>query len=191
MIKALYWLAASIAMLILRTVVYYILNYHHTAEGAMEELEKKTDGHILTLPDNTLTFLIEEDGRVSVASSYVFYPFGWYKDFEIHPTALNVYDINEEREIPYAHAPKTEGLTFGLIKNERVEYLVPSEFNMKLQDQNATKVFHLEEELNDPELKQVKLWYSFLLVEGSAMNELFFLDKNKEVLSVERELIQK
>jgi len=186
--RKIYYGTAIIVILILGIVGNFILNYHTTPEGAMDELNKKTEGHILPLSDNTVALLIDEDGAVSVASSKIVHPLGWYKDFDLSKTDLNVYETDFEKEIPYTHAPKTEGLSFGLIKSEQVE---SSLVGIELRKQSATNVFHLEDYLENQGLKSVKLWYSFVLGEGDTFNDVFFLDINKEVVKVEQEFIGK
>ena len=101
-------------------------------------------------------------------------------------TDLNVYETDLEKEIPYTHAPKTEGLSFGLIKNEQIE---SSLVGIELRKQSATNVFHLEDHLENQRLTNVKLWYSFVLGEGDTFDDVFFLDKNKEVVQLEQEFV--
>lgn len=181
---------AMIVMTIFLVVLVSFIwqNYHRTVQGALEELEEETEGYILPLSDNRLALVIEEDGRVAVATSQIEYLFGWYKDFSIHPIDLNINDVKKENEITYAHALKTEGLTCGLIKNEHVAYMVANESYLqkpKELNDNAMKVFSLKNYFDDPKLQDVKLWYSYLLGEGSTMDELFFLDSQKKVIPIE------
>ena len=178
--------ALVVTILIIGIVGNFMLNYHSTPEGAMDELNKQTEGLILPLSDNTEALLIEEDGTVSVASSKIVHPLGWYKDFDLSKTDLNVYETDLEKEIPYTHAPKTEGLSFGLIKNEQIE---SSLVGIELRKQSATNVFHLEDHLENQRLTNVKLWYSFVLGEGDTFDDVFFLDKNKEVVQLEQEFV--
>ena len=55
----------------------------------------------------------------SLLVSKIVHPLRWYRDFDLFKTDLNIYDTDLEKEIPYTHEPKTEGLSFGLIKNEQ------------------------------------------------------------------------
>ncbi|PAQ13460.1 hypothetical protein CD798_15335 [Bacillaceae bacterium SAOS 7] len=176
------------AIFLVALVSFIWQNYHRTVQGALEELAEETEGYILPLSDSTLALIMEEDGHVSVATSKIIYPFGWYKDFVIHPIDLNINDVKKENEIAYAHVPKTEDVTCGLIKNEHVAYVVANESYLqtpKELNDNAMKVFSLKDYFDDPQLQDMKLWYSYLLGEGSTMDELFFLDSQKKVIPIE------
>lgn len=177
-----------VVVLIFAIVGNFILNYHTTQEGAMDELNKKSDGKVIPLSDNTEALLIQKDGTVLVASSKVVRPLGWYKDFSVSNTDLNVYETDFEENAPYTHAPKTEGLSFGLIKSKQIE---SSSTENELSRQNTTTVFQLEDLLEDERLKNVKLWHSFILGEGDTIDDVLFFDKNKEVVEVEQEFIEK
>ncbi|MFJ7826698.1 hypothetical protein [Psychrobacillus sp. NPDC096623] len=180
---------AVLVILVLGVVVYIIQNYHSSTLGALNELKKKTGGEVLSLSDDTLALVIHEDGNISIAYSEALYTAGLYKDFDIYQSLLNVYDIRQENDIPYTNSPKEAGLSFGLVKNRDIEYSIRE---MKLLNENATIVFHLYEYIDDPELKDIKLWYVYSdFAPGSSVNELYFLDKEKEEVQLNKIFVQK
>lgn len=174
----------GLAIIILGITGYLILNYHTTAEGAIDELRAETKTPTLQW-DETKAFIIEEDGRISIAYSKVTrLPSRIYKDFEISPTKLNINDIEGEKDILYSNFPK-EYSAFGLIKSDQVEYSIRSNPN---QLDNAMKVFHLDEYFDDTKFRDVKLWYiPFTLSPENIEEVLNFLDKNNKVLEVDKE----
>lgn len=180
---------ALLVILISGIVVFTIQHYHTSTLGALSELKGQTDGQVLSLSDDTLALIIHEDGYISIAYSEALYTAGLYKDFDIYPSQLNVYDINGENDIPYTNSPKKAGLSFGLVKSEDIEYSIRE---MRLVNENATKVLNLDEYLDNPELKDISLWYVYSnFAPGSSVNELYFLDKNKEEVQLQKILIQK
>ncbi|WP_298828985.1 hypothetical protein [uncultured Planococcus sp.] len=162
---------------------YFSTNYHRTPESALEELRQQSNVQVLQLPENNKVFLLDEAGDVSIAFMKVERPFQLYKDFQVFPTSLNVYDADMENEIPYAMGPWYLEYTFGLLKNENVEYTA---LGSTVRKDNVSDVFALEKELDDTRLKGVKLWY---IPSGSTSPEdlksdMLFLNADKEILEI-------
>lgn len=162
---------------------YFSTNYHRTPESALEELRQQTNAQILNLPENNKVFLIDETGDVSIAFMKVERPFQLYKDFKVFPTSLNVYDSDLENEIPYATGPWYLEHTFGLLKNENVEYTA---LGNTVRKDNISDVFAIEKALGDTNLEGIKLWYirsSSTSLEDLKSNVLF-LNADKEILKI-------
>lgn len=99
--KFLYGIAAVLALWITGTVVFLMMNYHTTGEGALKELEGRTKGQVIPV-DHVKVLVIKESGDIFSAYSMVHYPLGWFKDFsELYPTGLNVYDLEGEDSISF------------------------------------------------------------------------------------------
>lgn len=165
--------------------VYYIhTNYHKTPESALEELRQQTDAQILELAKNNLVLLIEGNGDVAIAFMEVERLFDLYKDFEVIPTPLNIYRSDLENEIPYATGPWFLEFTFGLIKNNHVEYTAQG---TSIRKDNVTRVFSVEDILDDAEQTGIKLWY---ISSGSSSprdleSKVIFLNEKKELIEME------
>jgi hypothetical protein len=168
----------------LGTAAYYIYtNYHKTPESALEELRKQTNAHILTLPMNNLVLLIDEKGDVSIAFMEGERLFNLYKDFKVFPTPLNIYSSDLENEIPYATGPWYLEFTFGLIKNDNVNYTA---LGSTVRKDNVHSVFALEDVINDADQTGVKLSY---ISSGSSSprnlkSRILFLNEDKEIIKI-------
>lgn len=184
-----YGISIGVILLCIGVAAYLISSYHYTPDAALDELNEKTDAEVLPLTDDTLALLIEKDGTISYASSNVLRPLGWYKDFTVFKTRLNIHDKDINQKIPYINIKSHEQFSYGLINNDKVAYAIVGNPNIK---ENAIKTFNLSNYINDPDLRSVKLWYVPISVNQEHVNNNpVFLDKNNNVLEINKEFINK
>lgn len=182
--KIMHSILVALCLVGLGTAAYYIYtNYHKTPESALEELRQQTNAHILTLSKNNLVLLVDAKGDVSIAFMKVERLFNLYKDFKVFPTPLNIYSSDLENEIPYATGPWYLEFTFGLIKNDNVEYTA---LGSTVRKGNVHGVFAIEDVINDADQTGVKLWYisSGSSSPGDLRSKILFLNENKEIIEI-------
>lgn len=180
--KILLYMLLSLFLVSLGVATSYLhANYHKTPEGALRELKQQTDAQILNLPMNNLVLLIDGNGDIAVAFMKVERLFNLYKDFEVIPIPLNIYRSDLENEIPYAIGPWYLEYTFGLIKNEKVDYTV---HGSTVRKDNVYPVFGVNDILSDADLSGVKVWYitSRTTAPVDVERNVLFLNEKKELL---------
>lgn len=183
--KIIFSILISLSLVGLGIIAHYIYtNYHKNPESALQELRQQTDAHILELPMNNRVLLIEGNGDIAVAFMEVERLFNLYKDFEVIPTPLNINRSDLENEIPYATGPWYLEFTFGLIKNDHVEYTAQG---TTVRKDNVTPVFSVEDILNDVDQSGIKVWY---ILSGSSSprdleSKVLFLNEKKELIEME------
>lgn len=92
-------------------VIYFQTNYHQTPEAA-----------VFALDDNQVALLLNKDGSISIAFMYVERLFDIYKNFDVFPIKLTVFEDSLDKTIPYASDPEFLEYSFGLIQNEKAAY---------------------------------------------------------------------
>ncbi|OAH59145.1 MULTISPECIES: hypothetical protein [Bacillaceae] len=192
--KFLYGIAAVSALLITGTVVFLMMNYHTTGEGALKELEARTEGQVIPV-DHVKVLVIKESGDIFSAYSMMHYPFGWFEDFsELHPTGWNVYDLEREGSILYTN-DRRNIFSFGLLKNKQINYAIMriGELDDKKLDMNNTlPLFPVENYLDNPAIEDVKLWVTGGTIDPTQKtDEVVFLDQHKEIVQVNKENFQR
>jgi hypothetical protein len=184
-----YMITSIVFLYLLLIGVNVITHYHTTQQGALKELIEKVDGQVIPLSSHNYTFVIHKNGGLSIAHSYVFYPLGWYKDFTVYPSELNVYEAIDKHDMAYAIFPHHLAICFGYTTNPNVQYAVylPKKNAEKhIREDGAIGVISLADYIDDPKAKNIKLWYVYAPLEKQAVpRNIFFLDQNKEIVEVD------
>lgn len=169
-------------------VNFYRTNYHKTAEAAFEELMQTSEATAFPLDDNRLALLLNKDGTISIAHMKVERLFDLYRDFKIYPTELTIFEDSLDNSIPYVTNPKITGYSFGLIKDGKVEYTTMK--NNPPGEGEERKVILLEDSIENPDLKDIRLWSLPISLPPSELEEtLLFLDNEKNSLSFDEKEI--
>ncbi|MBT2572330.1 hypothetical protein [Planococcus sp. ISL-110] len=172
----------SLVAVVLWTVNYFQTHYHKTPEAAFEELVQTSDAAVFALDDHQVAFLLHKDGTISIAFMYVERLFDIYKDFEVFPTKLTVFEDSLGDDIPYAADPEFLGYSFGLIQNEKVAYTTWRE----APPGEEREVIPLGDFLEDPDLKNISLWsFPGAIRPADLEKMLMFLDKEKKPLAID------
>lgn len=178
--KILLWLSGAAVIFL---IVYLVTGYHTTPSGAFEELQQSTDSKLIPTVDEGQVILIDENGALSIALMITerrFLVNTLYRDFEIFPTNLNVFDADLDRTIAFLNAPKGWEHTYGLVKSKEVEYL---ESPGALEFEDALKVYPLTDYMNNSNAEDIILWsYPQELEKDTLQSSLHFLDANEELV---------
>ncbi|MDQ0428603.1 hypothetical protein QOZ98_001429 [Planomicrobium stackebrandtii] len=179
----------SLLVVILWAVNYLQTNYHKTPEAAFEELVQTSDATVFPLDDNRLALLLNQDGTMSIAHMDVERLFDIYKDFEVFPTKLTVFEDSLDKTIPYTTDPEFLEYSFGLIQNEKAAYTTWKEAPAG-EERN---VIPLDNFIEDPDLNGISLWtFPGAMLPVDLERMLVFLDGAKKPLSIEdKEFIMK
>jgi hypothetical protein len=179
-----YWLKLLLGLFIVSIacfVIYAVLNFHTTREGAYQELACSKKKTCIPLRDERYVLMIDEEGNLSLAITKIIYPFGLYKNFKVYPTELNSHDKLPENGVSYTSISASGELIFGLTNRADISFMV-SVPDLSFADQDYLK----NEAVPLVSIKnQKKFWYSYEPSQkGRRPVHIQFLNQQKEKVNV-------
>ncbi|MDR7071787.1 hypothetical protein [Fictibacillus barbaricus] len=162
-------------------VIYGVLNFHTTWEGAYQELACSKEKTCITLRDQRYVLLINERGDLSLAITKIIYPFGLYEDFKVYPTEMNSHDKLPENGVSYTSISASGELIFGLTNRTDISFMVSvPDLSFSDQDYFKNEAMPLVSINN-----QKKFWYSYEPSQkGKQPVHIQFLNQQKEKVNV-------
>ncbi|WP_046173467.1 hypothetical protein [Domibacillus indicus] len=183
------WLLAVLVILIAGASLFYLPRRYPTLEGALNELKAREEGDvILPLNDSRKALQIDKDGRVSIAYSRAVRPLDVYEKFDILPTGLTIYDIQQPGDLPYTVSPIGDSIRIGLVQSRDAVYTISGLKSNLDNREDAVRVFTLQDyRKGEAALQDIKLWWTpHPLDTESIQDHFFFLDSNKKIVDVDK-----
>ncbi|WNB90821.1 hypothetical protein [Bacillus sp. NEB1478] len=161
-------------------IVYFVTHFHTTRDGAYQELTH-CDKTYIQLSDDRYVLVIDNEGNFSLAITKIIYPFGFYKDYEVFPTTLNLHDKLPKVGVSYSAISASKELYFGITDRTDISFMA-SVPNLSFSDKEYLK----REAVSLVPLKnQKKFWYNYEpSKKGKPPEHILFLNDNKEIVKV-------